>query len=82
MNMQDRMRNVSVITRERSKVLYLRGLKMESRIGFGVEHVQVPGNETNEGMTGLNGPTGRVLWSCSTRKVCTRCLGGPEPSGA
>jgi hypothetical protein len=55
---------------------------MESRIGFGVEHVQVPGNETNEGMTGLNGPTGRVLWSCSTRKVCTRCLGGPEPSGA
>lgn len=53
MTMRDWMRKVSVMTRDRSKVLYIlrRGLKRETH-PFGVDHIHIPGNETNQGTTG------------------------------
>jgi hypothetical protein len=71
MTMRDWMRKVSVMTRDRSEVLYILRKVWKGKPILLVWNIfTFPEMKRTKGRQGLNGRTGFVLWSRSTCKAC------------
>jgi hypothetical protein len=76
LSMRTGMRKISAVTRDLVKVSYSTEVQIRKPILFGVEHIHIPGNEVNEGMTGSMVRLGVYFGVALLVRACIRNLGG------